>query len=320
MLASLHPIRSMVNIPTEHQARHPQLRDAVMRHASTDGVHATAIPGLLLYRYSAPVELGMSLYEPALCLLAQGTKRVLLGEQAHEYGPMRHLIASQHLPVTGEVLTATAEAPYLCIRLSLEIRDVAELLLDIGRPAHPVDGGPAAGLYTEDTEPHLLDATLRLVLLLDHPRDAQTLGRSIRREIVYRLLTAPSGWRLASCAASGSHDRRIRRVIAWLQERFREPLRIADLAQAGHMSESTLHQHFKAVTAMTPLQYQKKLRLLEARRMLMSDGVDAATAGHTVGYESPSQFSREYARMFGDPPRRDQARLRTVGEQARSAN
>jgi AraC-like DNA-binding protein len=316
MLAEPIPIRSMATVPTEHDARHPALRDAVMRHAPTDGVHKTGIEGLLLYRYSQPVELSMALYEPSMCLLAQGTKRVCLGDHVHSYGPMRHLIASQHLPASGHVLTATPDAPYLCVCLAIDTLDVADLELEIGSPDHPPNAGPAQGMYTEDTAPHLLDVTLRLVQLLDHTRDAQALGRSIKREIVYRLLTAPTGWRLARCAASGSHDRRIGRVIAWLRERYREPLRTADLARVGHMSESTLHQHFKAVTAMTPLQYQKKLRLLEARRLLLSQSLDAATAGHTVGYESPSQFSREYARMFGDPPRRDQVRLRTVTRQA----
>ena len=287
-----------------------------MRHTSTDGVNATAIEGLVLYRYSQPTALPMAMYEPSMCLLAQGTKSVWLGEHVHLYGPMRHLIASQHLPATGRVLTATPETPYLCVCLTINGADVAELLLEIGSPGHPHGAGPAEGMYTEDTCPHLLDATLRLVHLLDRPRDAQALGRLTKREIVYRLLTAPSGWRLARCAASSSHDRRIGRVIAWLRERYREPLRVADLARVAHMSESTLHQHFRAVTAMTPLQYQKKLRLLEARRLLSSEGIDAATAGHSVGYESPSQFSREYARMFGDPPRRHRARLRAVTQQA----
>ncbi|MBC7942215.1 MAG: AraC family transcriptional regulator [Chitinophagaceae bacterium] len=306
----------MSRVPTEHDARHPALRDAVARHAPTDGASTSAIEGLVLYRYSQPTELPMALYEPSMCLLAQGAKSVCLGENVHHYGPMRHLVASQHLPAAGRVLNATLDAPYLCVCLAIDAVDVADLLLDIGSPPHPHGGGPAEGMYTEDTSPHLLDATLRLVQLLDHPRDAHALGRSLKREIVYRLLTAPSGWRLARCAASSSYDRRIGRVIAWLREHYRAPLRISDLASVGHMSESTLHQHFRAVTAMTPLQYQKKLRLLEARRLLLSASVDAATVGHTVGYESPSQFSREYARMFGDPPRRHQARLRAVTQQA----
>lgn len=307
---------SGTNPPVRH-ARSPALRDVVMRHAPSDGVHTTAIEGLRLYRFSCPVEIGLALYQPSMCLLVQGSKRVLLGEHVHIYDTMRHLVASQHLPATGQVLTASPEAPYLCAELAIRASDVADLLLEMGQPVSPPDAPPAQGMYTEETQTHLLEATFRLLELLDSARDARTLGPLVKREIVYRLLTAPSGWRLARSASGSSHDHRMGRVISVLRERYREPLRIAELAQVALMSESSLHQHFKTVTAMTPLQYQKKLRLLEARRLLMSGGMDAATAGYTVGYESPSQFSREYARMFSDPPGRDQARLRAGSKPAR---
>jgi AraC-like DNA-binding protein len=289
------------------------LLEAVVRHAPGDGVHVTAIDGLRLHRHAHPIEIGLALYRPSMCLLVQGSKRVLLGKHVHVYDTTRHLVASQHLPATGQVLGATPEAPYLCVELAIEPSEVAQLLLEIGQPVNPPDAPLAQGMYTEDTEPHLLETTLRLLRLLDSEQDARMLGPAIKREIVYRLLTAPKGWRLARSAAASGHDYRMGRVITVLRERYREPLRIAQLAQLAHMSESSLHQHFKAVTAMTPLQYQKKLRLLEARRLLMSGSVDAATAAHNVGYESPSQFSREYTRLFGAPPRRDQARLRARG-------
>jgi AraC-like DNA-binding protein len=286
-----------------------ELRDAVLRHAPADGAHATAMPGLRLFRYSNAGEKVSGLYEPSMCLIAQGSKRVLLGQHAIVYGPMRHLVASQDLPCTGEILTASPHQPYLCVQLAFQARDVAAVMLDIGRPPEPPDTTPARGLYAEQTTPALLDVTLRLMRLLDAPGDIEALGRSVRREILYRLLTASNGWRLARCATPDSYDQRISRVISYLRDRYKEPVRIAELAQAGHMSESSLHQRFKSVTAMTPLQYQKQLRLQEARRLLMGEGMDAARVGYVVGYQSASQFSREYARLFGAPPRRDRARL-----------
>jgi AraC-like DNA-binding protein len=318
MPAELSSTSQVASTSLSRQARSPAVRDLVMRHAPGDGVHTTAIDGLRLYRFSSPVVIGLALYQPSMCLLVQGSKRVLLGDQVHVYDTSHHLVASQHLPAKGQILGASLHEPYLCAELAIDAAVVAELLLEMDQPDSPPGSLPAQGMYTEETDRHLLDATLRLLELLDSPRDIRLLSPGVKREIVYRLLTAPSGWRLARSMASSGHDRRVGRVISVLRERYREPLRIAALAQMAHMSESTLHQHFKAVTAMTPLQYQKKLRLVEARRLLISEGVDAATAGHAVGYESPSQFSREYTRMFGEPPRRDQARLRVAGQPLRA--
>jgi AraC-like DNA-binding protein len=309
----VHPLLSAFGVPAgtsnEAPSCHVELRDAILRHAPTNGAHSTAMAGLRLFRYSNAGERVAGLYEPSMCIIAQGSKRVLIGRQAVVYGPLRHLVASQDLPCTGEILTASADQPYLCLQLAFQARDVAEVMLDVGRPAEPLDTQPARGLYTEQTTPALIDVTLRLMGLLDSPKDVEALGRSVRREIIYRLLTAPNGWRLARCATPDSYDQRISRVISYLRERYREPVRIAELAQAGHMSESSLHQRFKSVTAMTPLQYQKQLRLQEARRLLMGESVDVASVGYSVGYQSASQFSREYARLFGAPPQRDRTRL-----------
>jgi AraC-like DNA-binding protein len=295
--------------------RRAQLAALVERHASGDGVHATAIAGLRLLRSTRHSEPIHTLYEPALCLLAQGRKQVLLGDRVTEYDPLNHLVVSQDLPVAGQVIGATPDAPYLCVWLKLDQNELAALMLDIGRPPEPANPPAARGLYTEPTEAPLLDAALRLVRLLDTPRDIAALAPLVRREILYRLLASPNGWRLASTATPDSHDQRISRAIAWLRPRLYEPLRIGEMAQAVHMSQSSLHQHFKAVTAMSPLQYQKRLRLQEARRLLLGEGIDAATAGHRVGYQSPSQFSREYARLFGAPPGRDSERLRQAPAQ-----
>lgn len=295
-------------------ARHLALKQAFLRHAQRDGIQVTAIKGLRLHRHSHPVALDIALYQPSVCLLIQGSKRVTLGDQAHVYDTKRHLVASHHLPASGQVLTATAEQPFLCLELSISASDVAQMVIELGQPARAADAMPAQGMYTEETQPQLLDAMARLLQALDNQLDAHILGPAITREMVYRLLTTSNGWRLAHSAAGAGLNRRIGRVIALLRQRFREPLSISDLAQAAHMSESSLHQHFKVVTGATPLQYQKNLRLIEARRLLMNSTIDAATAGHTVGYSSPSQFSREYARLYGAPPRRDQTRLRAMLE------
>lgn len=291
------------------QGWHASLLDRVLRYAPRQGANATSIAGLQLYRCDEPNGPLQALYEPSVCLIVQGSKRVLIGSQMLRYGPLHHLVVSQDLPIRGEVLEASRESPYLCITLAVPAREVADLMLEIGCPVEPADAGAAPGLYVEDSAPTLLEATERLIRLLDSPQDVLALAPLIQREIIYRLLTSPNGWRLARTATPDSYDQRVSRAIAWVRERYREPLRVADLARAVHMSETSLHQHFKAVTALTPIQYQKQLRLQEARRLLMSEAVDAAAAAHYVGYESPSQFSREYARLFGAPPGRDRTRL-----------
>jgi len=283
--------------------------ERVLRLAPRQGANATCVPGLQLYRFDRPNEPLFSLYEPSVCLIVQGSKRVLIGDRVLNYGPMRHLVVSQDLPMTGQVLEADPMTPYLCIALSVSAQQIASLLLDIGRPTEPPNAGNPSGMYTEDSSAELIEATYRLIRLLDIPADVPALAPLIQREILYRLLTSPNGWRLARTATPDSYDQRVARVISWMRDRYREPLRVADLAKAVHMSESSLHQNFKAVTALTPIQYQKQLRLQEARRLMLAECASAAVVARHVGYESPSQFSREYARMFGAPPGRDRVRL-----------
>lgn len=285
-----------------------QICGLVMRHASRDGIVSTAIPGLQLIR---SVQVGVAvqtLYEPALCLLAQGRKCVLVGDQLVEYGPMRHLVVTHDLPVTGRVLEADPARPYLCVYLSVPQREVASLVLEIGHRSVSHDKLSERAFYAEETSAALLDATLRLVRLLDTPCDIETLAPMIRREIIYRLLTSSNGWRLARTTAADSHQHRIGRAILMMRERYAEPLRITELARAVSMSESTFHSHFKAVTALTPISYQKLLRLHEARRLLVSEQMDVASTSRRVGYESTSQFSREYSRQFGLAPTADRKR------------
>lgn len=286
------------------------------RHAPVDGVHDTAIPGVAAVRASQPGdEIGHALHQAALCLIAQGAKRVLLGEEVYVYDASRHLVFSVDLPIGAQVMRATPDEPYLCFRLDLPAQAVADTLLKTGAIAQSASppSAPAAavrGLFLSRTGAPLLDAVVRLLRLLDAPDDAAALAPLVQQEIIYRLLRSDEGPRLARVAHADSQSHRVAQAIGWLKTHYAEPLRIEALARQVHMSASSLHHHFRAVTAMSPLQYQKQLRLQEARRLLLGEVSDAASAGHRVGYESPSQFSREYARLFGVPPARDAQRLR----------
>jgi len=279
------------------------------RFATSDGVHATAIERMSLLRFSQRNEPVHTVHEPAVCIIAQGCKQVMLAEEVYLYDASRYLVVSVDLPVTGRLVQATPEAPYLCLRLDLDPGEIAALLLQSGVPA-PGPQRASRGLYLSEASPSMLDAVIRLVRLLDTPEDIPALAPLAVREILYRLLRSEEGWRLRQIATPDSQAQRIARAIGLLKAQFAQPLRIDDLAREVHMSPSSLHHHFRAVTAMSPLQYQKQLRLQEARRLMLSENMDAATASYHVGYESPSQFSREYSRLFGDSPARDLRRLR----------
>ncbi len=287
-----------------------ELAALIERFTPGDGVHPTAIERMSLIRASRPGDEPLhAVHQPALCIIAQGCKQVMLSEEVYRYDASRYLVVSVDLPVTAQVVEATPRAPYLCFRLDIEPGEIAALILQAGLPAS-TQRSSSRGLFLSQTSPLLLDPVLRLVRLLDTPEDIPALAPLAVREILYRLLKSERGWQLNQIATNDSQAQRIARVIRWLKEHFMEPLRIEDIAREVHMSESSLHHHFKAVTAMSPLQYQKQLRLQEARRLMLSEDVDAATAGFRVGYESPSQFSREYSRLFGAPPVRDLRRLR----------
>ncbi len=270
----------------------------------------TAIPRVSLVRADSPTLPVGVVYQPMLCIVAQGAKRTLLGDTVVDYHAGQYLVVSVDLPVTGAVVQAHPDAPYLALSLALDPAVLAEMLLAM--PAQPT-GAPPPGLAVSPVTPGLLDATLRLLRLLDTPAHIPMLAPLIEREILYRLLTGAQAPMLRQIALAHSHLAHIGRAIAWIRSHFAEPLRIAALAQQVHMTASTFHRHFKAVTAMSPLQYQKQIRLQEARRLLLAGQADAASIGFAVGYESPSQFSREYARLFGQPPVRDAVRLRGMG-------
>lgn len=284
-----------------------RLASAIERHTAVDGLCQTAVPGLALYRASSPSHHDATVYEPSLCVTAQGAKEVLLGNETYRYDAAQSLLAAVGLPVASRVVEASPGRPCLTVRISLDPAVVGELLADGATApplAHPL-GPPARGLAVVPVEPQLVDAVTRLVNLLDSPQDILALAPLGLREITYRVLTGPEGARLRQIALAGAPAQRIARAIRWLNDHFADPLRIESLAKQVRMSPSAFHLHFKSVTAMSPLQYQKRLRLMEARRLMWGEGLEAAEAAFRVGYESPSQFSREYRRMFGAPPRQD---------------
>jgi AraC-like DNA-binding protein len=286
----------------------------VARLAPVDGLHPAAFPSLALIRGSVPTVCMPTVCQPSLGFIVQGRKRALLNDEVFHYDALNYLVVSVTLPMMGQVLEASTERPYLGLRLDLDLEEISRLLLELGdRGAAPVAD---RGLFVARMDEPLLDAVLRMVKLLDAPEDIGVLAPALQREIYYRVLRGELGQRLVDLAESGGGNHRIVRAIEWLKQRYAEPLRIEELAEAVHMSPSALHHRFKAVTAMSPLQYQKHLRLHEARRLMFADRIECATAGHRVGYESPSQFSREYRRLFGAPPRVEIARLRDTGVDA----
>jgi len=260
-------------------------------------------------RYSYSSDFSPSLPQPALCILAQGRKEVRLGDEYFAYDPLNYLVVSVSMPISGRVVEISPERPVLALRLDIDPMEIKTLISDAGPIGMP-SRTAGRGLYVEPIDQVMLDALLRLTRLLDTPRDIAMLAPLIRREILYRLLRSPLGYRLYEIATENSQTHRVSRAVSWLNGNFEQPLRIDSLAREANLSVSTLHHRFKAMTAMSPLQYQKQLRLNEARRLMLCEGLDASAAGYRVGYESPSQFSREYSRQFGAPPVRDLARLR----------
>lgn len=283
-----------------------QLAAQMARHIPETGMCQTSVPRLSLFRSDQPTDPLPAVYDASLCLIAQGSKRVALGEHNLIYDAAHYLVVSVDLPLVGHVLDASPARPYLCAKVDLDIAALADLVVAQGGVGAPT-GLPALGVYPSDTG--LIDAACRLVGLLDTPEDIAMLAPLIEREILYRLLAGPHGPMLRHIAAGDSHLRQVSRAIQTIRGSFDRQLRIRDIADAAGMSESSLHAHFKAMTRMTPIEYQKQLRLQEARRLMLAEGASAGSAGFAVGYDSPSQFSREYRRLFGAPPRRDIARM-----------
>ncbi|RYF53046.1 MAG: AraC family transcriptional regulator [Comamonadaceae bacterium] len=286
-----------------------KLVDIVGRHARSDGIHATPIPGVGLIRSGTPTMPMPVVYEPTLCLVAQGRKQAMLGTTAYVYDAANYLIASVDLPVMGSVIEASASTPYLCLVLDLDMVELSDLALRYPLPEEN-RAVLSSGIALNETTPELLDASVRLASLLDRPGDIEALAPLVIREILYRLLTGTGNSILRQMARADSRLNQIAKAIAWLRSHYMESCRIDDIADIAGMSRSAFHAHFKAVTSMSPLAFRSQLRLQEARRLMVSESIDAAAAGYRVGYESPSQFSREYSRLYGAPPIRDVARLR----------
>lgn len=268
------------------------------------GDHVSAVPGLSFYRRDGFCPPASALYEPGVSLVVQGHKHVVLGSQTYNYGAGHFVLTSVDLPTIAQVLGGSAAHPFLSMILKLDLDQVQEVAaeIDLKRVAARQEG---TGFVIGTVAAELYDALLRLAALADTPNDIAVMGRHISREVVYRLLIGPAGAQLRQIATQGSRCHRIAKVISWLREHHAEPIRIEALAEMAAMGVSTLHHHFTAITRMSPLQYQKRIRLHEARRFLLTEPIDAATAAYRVGYESVTQFSREYRREFGNPPMRD---------------
>jgi len=272
-----------------------------------EGTVATPIPGLCIHRIQRATAPHHGIQIPSFAVIAQGEKRLWFGGEEYRYDPLHYMVTSVDLPVLAEVITASPTRPYLGMRLELDVAMLGDLILDENLPV-PLSLVDSRGLYVNRLFPALLDSALRLLRLLDAPRDIPILAPMIKREIFYRLLMNGQGTRLRQLALKDSHTHRIAKAIDTLRQHYIEPLRVQDLAGGVHMSVSSFHQHFKSITAMSPLQYQKHLRLQEARRLILVGDIDVAQAAHKVGYESPSQFSREYGRLFGASPLKDRSR------------
>lgn len=290
-----------------------RLADLIARQTPADGTFQTPVPGVALIRWSAPSEPMPVVFDPTLCLVAQGRKRVSAGSALYEYDQARHLIASVAQPVMGSVLEASQDRPYLCLQIDLDMKAIAELCMHHPSSTPPAD--IASGLSVSDTSTELLDAAARLVALLERPDDVPALAPLTLREIHYRLLTGPGGATLRHMAQASSRLNQIGRAVLWIREHFREACRIEQAADVAGMSRSSFHLHFRAVTSLSPIEFRTQLRLQEARTLMVAGGRDAASAGFEVGYSSPSQFSRDYCRLFGLSPARDIGRLRAAGLQ-----
>lgn len=297
------------------QCNREELAERLAQAISADG-KTEPLKGLHLIRVSTTTEPVHAVVEPSFCVIAQGSKEVCLGAEGYEYDPYKYLLVTAQLPVTARVLEASPTQPYLALRLALDPTVVGSVLMEIGQVA-PRGQGDAKALAVSSLDATLLEAVVRLARLLDSttsPAEARLLLPLVTREIVYRLLAGVQGHRLRQMTILGGHTHRVAQAIEKIRREFSRLLYMEDLAREVGMSVSSFHLHFKEVTAMSPLQFQKQLRLQEARRLMLGEHLDAAQAGYQVGYEDASHFNRDYKRLFGVPPLRDVERLREVAE------
>ncbi|WP_409341937.1 AraC family transcriptional regulator N-terminal domain-containing protein [Paenibacillus sp. MBLB4367] len=286
-----------------------ELAKIIERYSIKDGVHQTSIPSLFFMRDSNASVPNHGVYKPSFCIVVQGAKEVWLGQERFRYSPADYLVASVHLPVTAQVTEATPDVPYLGFKLEFSAKQILEVLCDSEIRVGPRENAKR-GMFVSRMEMPLLDAVIRLARLLDEPKDIPILAPLFTKEILYRIMHGQHGVTLEQIAIEGSSARQIKDVIDHITNNYARSFRIEELAEIANMSVSSFHRHFKEVTAMSPIQFQKQLRLQEARRLLLTESEDATDVAFRVGYESPSQFSREYSRMFGFPPRQDIKRLK----------
>jgi len=296
------------------QANREELVERIARAMREDGT-TQPLQGLHLSRSSLPLKPLHSVLEPSLCVIAQGSKEVLLGDSRYRYDPSHYLLATVELPRVSQVLEASKKRPYLSLRLELAPTLVGAVMVEAGYSS-PRDHADMRAIAVSPLDGHLLDAIVRLTRLLDAPAEAPVLLPLITREIIYRLLVGEQGGRLRHLAILGGYTPHIARAVQRLRQDFDQPLRIEQLAHELGMSVSGLHHHFKAVTAMSPLQFQKRLRLQEARRLMLGEDLDAASAAYRVGYHDASHFNREYKSLFGVPPMRDVQQLRVAARES----
>ena len=294
---------------SEKNDQQHELGKLIERYTGQDGVHPTSIPSLFLIRESIITEPISRVNETSFCIIIQGEKEVWLGEECFRYGPGDYIVASVDLPVTGQVIRASSDSPYLALKLEFTPSEILEVINDTDIKSGQKKNVKRA-MFINEVEPSLLDAVIRLACLLDNPKHIPILAPLFKKEILYWVLQGPNGEALEQMALEGSNALRIRNVIEHIIHNYEKPFRIEDLAEIANMSAASFHRHFKEVTAMSPIQFQKQLRLQEARRLLLADPTDVADVAFKVGYESQSQFSREYTRMFGFSPRVDIRRMR----------
>ncbi len=290
-----------------------EIATRIMRHTKSSGniIQPTAIEQLDFARSDTVSTGPHSVYEPILAIVVQGQKKAFLGEEMYQYGAMQYLVVSVDLPLSGFVTEATPDKPYLGLKLNLDLMQLCEMVAQMGSSSAKKENS-VRGVSVSNVDPALMECALRLVKLLDTPQHISMLAPLMIHELYYHLLLGEQGEAVRQIATSGSNMQRIALAIQQIKSDFTQPMRIEDLASQIGMSTSSFHQHFKQVTSMSPLQYQKQLRLLEARRLMLAEDFDATSTAYQVGYESPSQFSREYSRLFGAPPIRDIERLRTA--------
>lgn len=293
----------------EHNRLQQRLLQLVQHAAVNEGLNSTAIPNVFCYKICSPRITMPAVYEPCLCIIVQGRKNVLLGSEMLSYGELEFLIASVDLPILGTVIEASEQQPYFVIQINIDVRLLSELLLQMEHLA-VASKTARSGLFIGQVDRQMGDSLLRLFTLLEEPDDIPVLSEALIREMHYRMLRSHYGKEIAQISLKGTPTQRISVAIQKLRRDYDQPVTIEELASLAGMSVSSFHVHFKAVTNMSPLQFQKSVRLVEARSLMISQQIDAASTAYKVGYESPSQFSREYARMFGNPPARDIAGIR----------